>query len=83
MPSTKKYEDLNERSVLLDVLTGRPIDITEEDLRSVEYGKRKEIYLEKEEAIKLLGRFRAKKGGIERHVRRLERLVSCLKVKGG
>ena len=87
LPSTKHYENLNERSVINDVLSCRPVDVTEKDPSSLEFNKKKEISISKHVAIECLAEFRVK--DIDSKLRnviklrnklRLVKLVSSLKV---
>lgn len=61
LPSTRRsYESLNERSVLHDVLSGRPIELKELDRTKSDWGKKHEIQLDLPSAVELLAKFRNK-----------------------
>jgi len=65
LPSTKVYEDFNERSVLVDVLSERPINVTEKDPGKSDYNENKEVRIDIQGSINILAKFRA-------YLRRLE-----------
>ena len=65
LPSTREYEDYNERSVIVDVLAKRRVDVTEKDPGSINYNKKVEIKLGIEDTIRSLAKFRAYRRRIE------------------
>ena len=77
LPSIKEYEDFNERSVLVDCLAGRAIDVTEKDPRSTNFGKKREIYIE--EPVEVIAKFRAYKRHLEILNKKLEFIEKTLK----
>lgn len=65
LPPTKEYEDFNERSVIHDVLSGRPVNITCKDPRDLDYNNEKRILLSYEESLDKLVKFRVYRRLIE------------------
>lgn len=84
LPSTKEYEDFNERSVVHDVLSGRGINITCKDPRDIDYNVNREILLSVEESKDKLGKYRASRRLIDNLSKRVvesEKILSNLSKK--
>ena len=81
LPSVKDYEDFNERSVIVDVLSGRALDITEKDPISSDFNIEKEIVvkgpydIQIEERLEMLAKFRAYRKSLESLSTKIEKMV--------
>lgn len=70
LPSTKEYEDFNEHSVVVDINSGRSVDITSKDPRDLYYNQERRLL--SEGILEKLAKFRA-------YRRRLKNLESNIK----
>lgn len=78
MSSIREYEDFNERSVLVDALSGRGVEVTEKDPGSVDFNLEKEVVMRGpfdvhiEERVEMLAKFRAYRKSIENLLKKIE-----------
>lgn len=79
LPSVKIYEDFNERSVIVDVLSGRAVDITDKDPGSVEYNVKKEMVMSLDKSVELLSKYRSYRRRLEIMSKKISVLISNIK----
>ena len=74
------FDDFNERSVLVDCLSGRPVDVTEKDPRSGDYNIERSVLLKDiNEVIEKLGKYRSYRRNLDLIEKSLEKIDKSLR----